>query len=620
MIKTRLIKLLSHAKKYIYFQVMWQWLSLLCQVVLIFQVAGLLEAVYTATVSGAMLIGVDGVWSMTRLTVCVVVILAAIVLRMLCDRQATYASYQASVDVKRVLRDKIYEKLLQLGASYREKVATSEVVQMAAEGVEQLETYFGRYLPQFFYSLLAPVTLFAILSFVNVKASVILLICVPLIPVSIVAVQKIAKRLLNKYWGIYTELGDSFLENLQGLTTLKIYQADEKKSEEMDAESQRFRQITMKVLTMQLNSTSVMDIIAYGGAAVGMIVVLTEFAKGNVTLAGTIAIILLASEFFIPLRLLGSFFHIAMNGMAASDKIFALLDLPEPEEKTVVLERESRPGSIRLNKVSFAYEADRQILQDINMEMSAGSFTALVGTSGCGKSTIAGILMGRNRGYQGSILIQDKELSEIAEYSLMEHITMVSHNSYLFKGSVRENLLLGKADASDAEMLAALEQVNLRGFLENQQGLDTPVLEKGGNFSGGQCQRLALARALLHDSAVYIFDEATSNIDVESEELIMQVVHKLAETKTILLISHRLANVVGADRIYMLRDGSVAQYGTHAELMAQGGAYAELYQYQQELEQYTKTDAVEKKAKHGEKAVPVVEGMGTDGKEEEVTE
>lgn len=593
MIKTRLIKLLSHSKKYIYFQVMWQWLSLLCQVVLLFQVAGLLEAVYTAALMQKALIAENGVRSPVRLGICVVVILTAIALRMLCDRQATYASYQASVDVKRILRDKIYEKLLKLGASYRESIATSEVVQMAAEGVEQLETYFGRYLPQFFYSLLAPVTLFIILSFVNVKASVVLLICVPLIPVSIVAVQKIAKRLLNKYWGIYTELGDSFLENLQGLTTLKIYQADEKKSEEMDAESQRFRQITMKVLTMQLNSTSVMDIIAYGGAAVGMIVVLTEFVKGNVDLAGTIAIILLASEFFIPLRLLGSFFHIAMNGMAASDKIFALLDLPEPEEKCVVLEHTENAMAIHLRDVSFSYEADRQILQGINIEMPAGSFTALVGTSGCGKSTIAGILTGRNRGYQGSILIQGKELAAITEYSLMEHITMVSHNSYLFKGTVRENLLLGKADASDAEMLAALEQVNLRGFLEHQQGLDTPVLEKGSNFSGGQCQRLALARALLHDTPVYIFDEATSNIDVESEELIMQVIHELAKTKTILLISHRLANVVGADRIYMLQGGSVVQSGTHGELLRSCGAYAELYLYQQELEQYTKASTEE---------------------------
>lgn len=574
MIKTRLVKLLSHAKKYIVYQVLWQWLSLLCQVALIFQVATLVEGIVNAGL----------------LLRCVGIIIAAIIIRFFCDKQATYASYKASVDVKGTLRDKIYEKLLKLGASYRESVATSEVVQMAAEGVEQLETYFGRYLPQFFYSLLAPITLFVILSFVNIKASVVLLICVPLIPVSIVAVQKIAKRLLNKYWGIYTELGDSFLENLQGLTTLKIYQADEEKSAEMDEESQRFRKITMKVLTMQLNSTSVMDIIAYGGAAVGMIVVLTEFAKGNVSLMGTIAIILLASEFFIPLRLLGSFFHIAMNGMAASDKIFALLDLPEPESKELVLE--AGEIAISFKNVAFSYEADRSILNEISMDMPAGSFTALVGTSGCGKSTIAGLLMGRNRGYQGNIQIQEKELSKIEEKSLMEHITMVSHNSYLFKGTVRENLLMGKPGASDEELLKVLDKVNLLGFLEHQQGLDTPVLEKGSNFSGGQCQRLALARALLHNTPVYIFDEATSNIDVESEELIMQVIRELSKTKTILLISHRLANVVDADRIYMLQNGKVAQEGTHKELMAQGGAYSELYQYQKTLEQYSKSGKV----------------------------
>ena len=574
MIKTRLVKLLSHAKKYIVYQVLWQWLSLLCQVALIFQVATLVEGIVNAELPLR----------------CVGIIIAAIIIRFFCDKQATYASYKASVDVKGTLRDKIYEKLLKLGASYRESVATSEVVQMAAEGVEQLETYFGRYLPQFFYSLLAPITLFVILSFVNIKASAVLLICVPLIPVSIVAVQKIAKRLLNKYWGIYTELGDSFLENLQGLTTLKIYQADEEKSVEMDEESQRFRMITMKVLTMQLNSTSVMDIIAYGGAAVGMIVVLTEFAKGNVSLMGTIAIILLASEFFIPLRLLGSFFHIAMNGMAASDKIFALLDLPEPESKELVLE--AGEIAISFKNVAFSYEADRSILNEISMDMPAGSFTALVGTSGCGKSTIAGLLMGRNRGYQGNIQIQEKELSKIEEKSLMEHITMVSHNSYLFKGTVRENLLMGKPGASDEELLKVLDKVNLLGFLEHQQGLDTPVLEKGSNFSGGQCQRLALARALLHNTPVYIFDEATSNIDVESEELIMQVIRELSKTKTILLISHRLANVVDADRIYMLQNGKVAQEGTHKELLAQGGAYSELYQYQKELEQYSKSGKV----------------------------
>ena len=574
MIKKRLVGLLSHAKKYIIYQVVWQWLALLCQVVMIYSASMLLETALFREVTPRAAAGYG------------VLVLVALILRFVCDRQASHASYRASVDVKRILRDKIYSKLLRLGAAYREKVTTSEVVQMAAEGVEQLETYFGKYLAQLFYSLLAPVTLFVILSFVNWQASLVLLICVPLIPVSIVAVQKIAKKLLNKYWGIYTELGDSFLENLQGLTTLKIYRSDEKKAEEMDEESQRFRQITMKVLTMQLNSISVMDIIAYGGAAVGMIVTLTQFMKGNLSVHGALMLILLASEFFIPLRLLGSFFHIAMNGMAASDKIFALLDLPEPEEKSQTLT--GKAMDIEFSDVHFSYEEDREILKGVNMGFPAGSFTSIVGTSGCGKSTTAAILMGRNHGYTGSVTVEGRELSDIQESSLMDQITLVSHNSYLFKGTVEDNLRMGKPNATEKEMQEALEKVNLWGFLQAQQGLATPILERGSNFSGGQCQRLAIARALLHDTPVYIFDDATSNIDAESEEMIMDVIHTLAETKTIILISHRLANVVKSDRIYMMKDGGIAETGTHEALMEQNGDYANLYRSQMELEQYGK--------------------------------
>lgn len=577
MIKMRLVGLLSHAKKYIVFQVMWQWLALLCQIVMVYSAAILLESAWLSTITQEKMLHYG---AMTGI---------AMFLRFFFDRKASYASYQASVDVKRILRDKIYEKLLKLGVSYREQIATSEVVQMAAEGVEQLETYFGRYLPQLFYSLLAPITLFFVLSFVNQKASLVLLLCVPLIPISIIAVQKIAKQLLKKYWGIYTKLGDSFLENLQGLTTLKIYQADEQKAVEMDAESQHFRRITMKVLTMQLNSTSVMDIIAYGGAAVGILTAVSEFAKGNLLFGGAVMILLLASEFFIPLRLLGSFFHIAMNGMAASDKIFALLDLEEPPARVQTLSREEKID-ISLKNVCFSYTEDREILKDIQMELPFGQFLSLVGTSGSGKSTIADILMGRNRGYTGTICIQGHELSELAEESLMEQITLVRHNSYLFRGTVRENLQMGKPDASEEEMLRALEMVNLLDFLKEQEGLDTPVLEKGSNFSGGQCQRLSLARALLHDTPIYIFDEATSNIDVESEECIMKVIQKLSRTKTILLISHRLANVTASDRIDMLEDGKIIESGTHEELMKKGGAYWKLYCRQSELEAYGKAE------------------------------
>lgn len=572
MIKTRLIKLLSHAGKYIVYNVLWQWFALLCQIAVVFSITALLEGAVTGNLQTQ---------DMVRTAV---VFAAAALIRFGCDKGAAHASFAASVDVKRILREKIYDKLLRLGASYREQTATSEVVQMAAEGVEQLETYFGRYLPQLFYSLLAPVTLFAVLSFVSLKASVVLLICVPLIPISIVAVQKFAKRLLSRYWGVYTGLGDSFLENLQGLTTLKIYQADGQKAEEMDQEAERFRNITMKVLTMQLNSTSVMDIVAYGGAAAGMIVAVSEYLSGTLSFAGALTIILLASEFFIPLRLLGSFFHIAMNGMAASDKIFRLLDLPEPEKGT------KEPGGSSLDvdfeNVSFSYEEDRQILKEISFRIPAGSMVSLVGESGCGKSTAAAMLMGRNKGYQGSVRLGGVELSEVSEESLMKSVTRVAHNSYLFKGTVEENLRMGKPDANRQEMIAVLRKVNLWGFLEAQEGLDTKIQEKGSNFSGGQCQRLALARALLHDTPVYIFDEATSNIDVESEEMIMEVIRELAKTRTVLLISHRLANVVTSDCIYMMVQGEIREAGTHQELMQKDGSYQKLFESQQKLENY----------------------------------
>lgn len=574
MIKTRLVKLLSHAKKYIVYQVLWQWIALLSQIAAIFRVAGLLQQ------------AVEGTITAESIAMSAIVFAVVIAVRFVCERMASKASYMASVDVKRILRDRIYEKMLRLGASYKEHVSTSEVVQVSTEGVEQLETYFGRYLPQLFYSLLAPVTLFMLLASVSVKASVVLLICVPLIPMSIVFVQKLAKKLLNKYWGIYTGLGDSFLENLQGLTTLKIYQADEMKAKEMDAESENFRKITMKVLTMQLNSTSVMDIMAYGGAAVGMIVVIVEFVHGRVDLAGALSIVLLASEFFIPLRLLGSFFHIAMNGMAASDKIFKILDLPEPEAGTRRLD--NRQLSVQLEQVRFAYEEEREILRGITLDIPVGSFVSLVGESGSGKSTIAGLLSGKNRLYQGKIEIGGVALSDIAEESLMEHVTLIRHNSYLFKGTVADNLRMAKADASEAEMIAVLQKVNLWDFLSVQQGLETELLEKASNLSGGQCQRLALARALLRNSEIYIFDEATSNIDMESEELIMAVIHELAQTKSVLLISHRLSNVVKSDCIYMLADGVIQESGSHEELMNKKGAYQKLFAYQEQLEQYGK--------------------------------
>ena len=575
MMNKRLIDFVPESRKYIAGNVALQWVSLLANIGMMTVITQLLAALFGGTADGAQLAGTA------------ILAALAVAVRFACTTGASRMGFLSSRTVKKALREAIYQKLLRLGASYNEQVKTSEVVQVAVEGVDQLETYFGAYLPQFFYAMLAPLTLFAVLCFVNVPAAVVLLICVPLIPVAIAAVQTWAKKLLSKYWGQYTALGDTFLENLQGLTTLKIYQADAARNDEMNEQAEKFRKITMKVLTMQLNSITIMDLIAYGGAALGVIFSAMQFRAGNVTLSGALLIVVLAADFFIPMRQLGSFFHIAMNGMAASDKIFRLLDLPEPDKKPL-----SCPdGDLNCRDLRFSYEPDREILHGINLSFSKGSFTSLVGESGCGKSTIASILMGRSRGYSGSVTIGGAELREISEESLMRHITYVSHQSYLFKGTVRSNLLMGKPDASDEQLWAVLKQVNLADFLRSENGLDTLVAEKGGNFSGGQCQRLALARALLHDSPVYIFDEATSNIDVESENDIMAQIHALAGRKTVILISHRLANVTLSDRIYVLDHGSVVESGTHRELLAQNGLYASLRNAQQALENYEKGGA-----------------------------
>lgn len=575
MINKRLIATVGESKKYIAANVALQWVSLAANILIMGVFCRVLAGLYA---------GAPAPGALVRAAL---LVLAAVVVRIACGVGASRMAFLSSRAVKLRLRGLVYDKLLRLGASYREQVSTGEVVQVAVEGVDQLETYFGAYLPQFFYAMLAPLTLFAVLCRVNLPAATVLLVCVPLIPVAIATVQTWAKKLLSKYWGQYTALGDTFLENLQGLTTLKIYQADGFKNEEMNRESEKFRRITMKVLAMQLNSITIMDLVAYGGAAAGIVLAALAFRDGRIGLEGALFIMLLAADFFLPMRLLGSYFHIAMNGMAASDKIFRLLDAPEPAAGTRAV---GQDVTIRCENLTFGYENDRPVLRGVDLQAEPGAFVALVGESGCGKSTIAGILTGRNRGWSGKVTVGGVSLADISEESLLSTITYVGHQSYLFKGTVGDNLRMGAPNADDAALWRVLEEVNLADFLRGEQGLDTPVAERGANLSGGQCQRLALARAILHDSPVYIFDEATSNIDVESENDIMDRIRAMAGTKTVILISHRLANVEPADRIYVMQDGRTAECGTHTRLLAQNGEYARLWKAQQALEHLEKED------------------------------
>lgn len=578
MIKKRLLALVPESKRYIAANVLFQWLGMCSNIAIVYTIATMLGSLIAST---PISYGKSAV-----------IIIAAALVRIVCVKLANTASYKASRSVKRTIRGMLYEKLLKLGSSYTEHVPTAEVVQLAGEGVEQLETYFGQYMPQFFYAFLAPITLFFVVRPISVRVAVVLLVCVPLIPVAIMLVQKIAKRLLKNYWGQYAKLGDHFLENLQGLTTLKIYQADEARHKEMNEDAEHFRKITMKVLTMQLNSIIVMDLVAYGGAALGIMLAILGYVSGDIDFVGSFMIILLSADFFIPMRQLGSFFHVAMNGMTASDKIFAILDLPEDETKSAVPET----NDIQIRDIHFGYTEDKEILGGINMDFNEGSFTAIVGESGCGKSTIAGILTNRNKNYQGSIRIGKAELRDIAESELMKRIALISHNSYIFKGSLRENLMLGKMDAGEEELWDVLRKVNLYDFVKTESGLDLELLEAGTNLSGGQRQRLALARALLHDLPVYIFDEATSNIDVESENDIMGLILSMTRdktfgNKTVILISHRLANVVNADNIYVIKSGKISQSGSHGELLQADGEYARLWNEQQALENMLKEEA-----------------------------
>ncbi len=591
MMNKRLIAMCDESKKYMGLTILCSWVGIVCNIVIVWLIGQLINRMVegealnmTGGSIGEALSSYPLIGPISLATGMIVVMIALVVKWVSHYLYGCY-SYQASANARTTLRRLIYQKLLRLGMAYQQVEKTSGIVQLSIEGVEQLEIYFGKYIPQFFYSLLAPITLFVCLSFISFKAALVFMLGVPLIPLSIIAIMKVAKRILKAYWNNYANLGETFLENLQGLTTLKVYNQDERKHQEMNEEAEGFRQITMKVLSMQLNSINVMDLIAFGGSAIGTIVALYEFKRGMLQVGDLIVIILLSSEFFIPLRLLGSYFHIAMNGMAASDRIFALLDAPEEEEGALEMMPSSPQTVIQLSHLNFSYDGERQVLQDISLDLKSGGLTAIVGESGSGKSTIASLLLAQRRVANGSILINNLPLSDVRKEELYRYVSLVSAHSHIFKGTIRENLLMAREGVTTDEMMQALRTARLESFvMQLPQGLDTEVSDNGSSLSGGQKQRLALARVILADRPVIIFDEATSNIDVESEEAIWESIYELAKQKTVLVISHRLASVKEAKVIYVLNEGQLVESGTHHELMHRGGHYTRMVEKQHQLE------------------------------------
>ena len=594
MINKRLLNICKNSRKYIYLTVITSFCSALCNFSIILLIGRIINTALQYSNSGHM---IENIF-LSDIGFNVMVILVLLCIRVFANLLYSRFSHKSSAEVKVNLRDMIYSKLLKLGPSYTKVTPTSSVVQSAIEGVEALEVYFGRYLPQLFYALLAPISLFVILSFISFKTALVFILCVPLIPISIILIMKIAKRILKEFWNSYTNLADSFLDNLQGLTTLKIFNMDEEKHRAMNEEAEEFRKVTMKVLSMQLNSITVMDLIAFGGAALGSLFALRELSLGAINVGQTIAIILLSSEFFIPLRLLGSFFHIAMNGLAAADKIFILLDatkteihsiegtLNEEDVATCMKTALDSNCSIEIKNLSFSYDGLTEVIKNISMSIPSKSFTAIVGESGSGKSTVASLLLKIHDVTKGEILFNGVDIKTLENENIYKRIALISTNSYIFNGSILDNLIIAKKDATESEINRALISANLKDFVDSlADGLHTNVGEGGTLLSGGQRQRLALARAILADREIYVFDEATSNIDVESEEMILKCINELSKEKTILMISHRLANVRNANTIYVMHDGEVAERGTHEELMEQKGIYFKMVTKQYLLEE-----------------------------------
>ena len=572
MFKKRLLELCNSSKKWIAMTVLMNWISIICNILVILFIGNTIDKLINSNLEINYLR--DGLY-----------IGSLLVIRFLANYYSTRFSLNSSSEVKKVLREKIYEKLLDIGVNYNKFISTSSVVQIGVDGIEALEIYFGRFLPQLFYSALAPLTLFVVVSFISFKVALVLLICVPLIPLTIMAVMKIAKKLLSKYWGVYTNLGDSFLENLQGLTTLKIFDLDEEKNKEMNEDAENFRKITMRVLLMQLNSITIMDLVAYGGSAVGILIAISQFRSGIITPGGLLIIILLSAEFFLPMRLLGSLFHVAMNGISASDRIFDLLDIEEKPSLSDEQMKSLDNIDIKLENVSYSYDKKRTILENINIDIKEKQTVAFVGESGSGKSTITSLLLKIDEVDKGAITFNGINLNDIPFDVLNKKVGFINHNAYIFNTTIRENIKMGKKDATDEEIYAVLKEANLDSFVKKLPNkLDTKVGEGGNLLSGGQKQRLCLARTIIKNPDIYIFDEATSNIDVESEEKIWESIEKLSKDKTVIIISHRLLNVKNADTIYMLENGVIAESGNHNELMLKGGVYKNLVDHQNDLE------------------------------------
>ena len=580
MFNKRLLSTCDSSMKWIGLTVLMNWISILCNIGIILFIGNTIDQLLSSNfnldfVKSGLFIG------------------SMLLTRFIANYMSTKFSLNSSSEVKKTLRSTIYEKLLNLGVNYTNSISTSSTVQIAVDGVEQLEIYFGRFMPQLFYSLIAPLTLFAVMSFISFKTAIVLLICVPLIPLTIMAVMKIAKKLLSKYWGVYTDLGDSFLENLQGLTTLKIFDCDEDKNVEMNKNAEHFRKITMKVLSMQLNSIIIMDLIAYGGSAIGILIAIYEFNLGLLTIGQVLIIILLSAEFFIPMRLLGSFFHVAMNGISASERMFNLLDVEVEKIDDLNIEeiKSLENINIEIKDVDFSYDKERKVLEDINISINNNKMIALVGESGCGKSTITNLLLKQNKVDNGEILLNGINLNKIPFDVLTKKIGFINHSAYIFNGTIEDNIRMGKNDASLDEIYNALKKANLYEFVMTlPEKLNTNVGEGGSLLSGGQKQRLALARTIITDPEIYIFDEATSNIDVESEEKVWESIYKLAKNKTVIVISHRLANVKNADMIYVLDNGKIVECGKHKDLMIHNGKYNELVTHQSNLESVYKDE------------------------------